>query len=359
MFKVHTKRDNNIIADLLSTITLLFLATVICLFIHNEDSSGSSAAIMIFILTVLAIARITDGYFYGILSSVIGVVVVNFIFTYPFMKLNFTLTGYPLTFFTMLAVSIITSTTATQIKKSAELRLEKEREQVRSNLLRAVSHDLRTPLTSIIGASDVLLDDSYSISEEHRRQLLEDIHDDGQWLINVTENILSITRIGGNNEIIKTYEIGDELIELAVRKFNKRHPDAPQININLPDTTEFIPMDLMLVEQVLLNLMENAMIHGRTTTLISIELSYANGDAIFRVTNNGIPIPDSMLPTLFSGSMNSDVDVVVNNKRCAGIGLSVCKTIINAHHGTISAENCADGEGVAFTFTLPLLKEQL
>ena len=104
------------------------------------------------------ISRFTGGYFYGIFAALVSVLAVNFLFTFPYFAFNFTIAGYPLTMLCMLAVSVITSAMTTQIKRQGDLRIEAEREKTRSNLLRAVSHDLRTPLTSILGASSAIAD---------------------------------------------------------------------------------------------------------------------------------------------------------------------------------------------------------
>ena len=339
------------------TALLLIAATMISIAVHQKDHSGSTASIMIYMMAVLIISRITDGYMWGIVSSFVSVIAVNFIFTYPYWELNFTITGYPLTFLTMFLVSVLTSAASTRIKLGEHVRIESEREQVRANLLRAISHDIRTPLTSIIGASSALLDEDVQLTDEQRLQLIKDINDDGQWLISVTENILSITRIDGDNEIIKQPELGEELIEAALRKFNKRHSASIQVDVNLPDETRLIPMDIMLVEQVLLNLMENAVIHGTGLKLITIGLEYTEDTAVFTVFNDGTCIPDYKLPTLFDGQIKSDKTINNSGKRSMGIGLAVCRTIINAHKGTISARNLEDRSGVEFTFTLPLDKE--
>ncbi len=336
------------------TTGILIAATVFSTVIHKENNGGSTAAIMIFILAVLIIARKTSGYKWGIIASFTGVIVVNFIFTYPFMQLNFSLTGYPLIFITMLLVSVITSATSTQIKLQERVHIESERAQVRANLLRAISHDIRTPLTSIIGSTSVLLDENCQLDEDQKRQLLQDVQDDGQWLIRVTENILSITRIDGDNQIVKTDELAEELIEAAIRKFSKRHPDSVPIEVNLPDQPLIVPMDVMLVEQVLLNLMENALIHGTGLSKIVLSLESQDGMAVFSVMDNGACMPDHMFPTLFEGTIRSDKSTNKGSKRCMGIGLAVCRTIVNAHGGTISAYNLEDREGVVFTFTIPM-----
>lgn len=355
--KKHRWSWDDVFTNFIFTLGILIAATVFCTMIHKEDSSGSNAAIMIFILAILFIARYTNGYKWGIAASFIGVIVVNFIFTYPFFELNFNLTGYPLTFLTMFFVSVITSTTSTQIKQSELRTLENEKERVRANLLRSMSHDIRTPLTSIVGATSVMLNEGNNLTEEQKHQLLTDINEDGQWLIRVTENILSITRVGGNTEIMTQPELAEELMESAIRKFRKRHPDAIPVEVILPDAPVMINMDIILVEQVLTNLMENAVVHGIGATKIKIRLETTPVQAIFSVMNDGVCIPDEKIPTLFSSEPNSDNNSTDNGSRCMGIGLAVCKTVINAHGGTIYARNLQNNEGVVFSFTLPIEKD--
>lgn len=339
------------------TVVVLIVASIISALIKQEDHSGSTAAIMIFVLAVLVIARETSGYIWGILSSFIAVIIVNYMFTYPYWELNFSLSGYPLIFLTMLIVSIITSATSTQIKEEEKLRIESEKERVQSNLLRSLSHDIRTPLTSIVGASSVLLTQDSQLDEKHKQELLRDIHEDGEWLIRVTENILSITRIGGDTSIVKTPELAEELIESSLIKFNKRNHDAVPVEVVLPDEALLVPMDIILMEQVLTNLLENAIIHGTGLSRIVIKLSVEDGVAVFSVSDDGCCIPESRIGTLFDGRIKSDDDSSHHGKRCMGIGLAVCKTIVNAHGGNISVRNLKNNSGVEFTFSLPMNTE--
>ena len=139
------------------TAGVLGLATAVCLFLQNFATTDTHVPLL-FVLAVLFISKYTDGYGYGIMASLIAVVGVNFVFTYPYFALNFTITGYPLTFLVMLVVAVTVSTMTTQIKNQEKVRLEAEREKLRGNLLRAVSHDIRTPLTSILGAASGILD---------------------------------------------------------------------------------------------------------------------------------------------------------------------------------------------------------
>ena len=151
---------------------ILAAAALLCALLRMIDSSDVYVA-LIFECAVVLVSRFTDGYLFGLLASVIGVVGVNWIFTYPYMQLNFTISGYPLTFLVMLAVSVVVGTLTTQIKQQEKLRAEAEREKMRGNLLRAVSHDIRTPLTAIVGGIDAILENGSQISPETSRDLLE------------------------------------------------------------------------------------------------------------------------------------------------------------------------------------------
>ena len=167
---------------------------LLCILLHMANSS-EGFAYSIFVLTVLLISRFTTGYLFGTLAAVLSVVGTNYIFTYPYWAVNFTLSGYPLTFLTMLVVSLVTCTMTTKIKRQEDLRIEAAREKMRANLLRSVSHDIRTPLTSIIGSTSAMIENP-DLPEQDRLLLLTDVRDDAQWLIRVVENLLSITRMG-------------------------------------------------------------------------------------------------------------------------------------------------------------------
>lgn len=193
--------------DLLITAGILLCALELCILLQMGDTSDGFAS-PIFVLAVLLVSRLTTGYLYGLIASVTGVVCVNYVFTSPYWAFNFTISGYPLTFLTFLAVSVITSTLTTQIKQQERLRSESEKEKMRANLLRSVSHDIRTPLTSIVGATSTLLENP-GLSSEEQQTLLEDARDDAQWLIRVVENLLSITRMGDTQaHITKQPEAG-------------------------------------------------------------------------------------------------------------------------------------------------------
>lgn len=311
---------------------------------------------LIFVLAVLITAILTDGYFYGILTSVTSVFAVNWAFTYPYMELNFSIYGYPLTFLTMFTVSVAVSTLTSRLKQTERIRAESEREKMRANLLRAVSHDLRTPLTSISGSIGLVLEDD-SLPEEQRRELLSDAKEDAEWLRRMVENLLSITRMGdGQPEQLKMQdEMLEEVISESVINFKKRNSGV-SVSVSVPDSLFFVKMDAMLIEQVLLNLMDNAVVHGGCTSSISIAVTHEDGFAAVTMTDNGQGIEPRLLPHIFDGTLPLSFTQKDDSTRSMGIGLSVCKTIIQAHGGEISAANAPRG-GAQFKFTLPLSKE--
>ena len=148
----------------------LGIASAICAMLMRTTSSDVHVP-LIFVLAVLIISLSTDGYFYGFLAAFVSVVFVNFAFTFPYLKLDFTIYGYPLTFMTMLAVGFATSTLTARLKAQEALRMESEREKMRANLLRAISHDLRTPLTAISGSAVTLLENE-NLPDWQKKQLL-------------------------------------------------------------------------------------------------------------------------------------------------------------------------------------------
>ena len=290
--------------DSLLTVGILALATAVCTPLRLAGTTPGFA-FPVFVLATLLISRLTDGYFHGIVAAILGVICVNFAFTYPFLAFDFTIDGYPLTFLTLLTVSIFTSALTTKMKKWESLRAEAEKERMRSNLLRSISHDIRTPLTSIIGSASAILDNP-DLPKEQQKEMLENVREEGQWLIRVVENLLSITRIGNESaKITKEPEAGEEVLDEAVRKFRKRFP-AVSVEVHVPDELLLVPMDAILIMQVLSNLMENAVFHGGTTTHIALSAQRDGPWARFYVRDNGQGIPPQKLHTLSSGALRCE-----------------------------------------------------
>lgn len=340
--------------NVLITISMLGIATLFCFALEGLTLPESRTHVpLVYVLAVLLISRFTDGYLYGVVSAIASVVCVNYIFTYPYFAVDFTIAGYPITFLVMLAIAVITSALMTQIKRQEQIRREIEKEKMRSNLLRAVSHDIRTPLTSIAGSAAGIIENKEFLSKEQEMKLLSNIQEDAQWLVRIVENLLSITRMNSEDARLETQEeLVEDVIGGAIVKFHKRFPEV-SVYADTPDEVILVPMDAILIEQVLLNLMENAVIHGKGTKNLLLKIFVDDQNAVFTVEDDGEGIRKEILPVIFEGSIGGHDENESDKKRNMGIGLSVCMSIIKAHRGTMKAENRAEG-GARMTFMIPL-----
>ena len=338
------------------TLSLLGGASLLCAFL-NQIGDSDQAVPLVFVLAVLLTSRITDGYFYGLFATVVSVFGVNYIFTYPYFEFNFTITGYPITFLTMFAVSTVVGMLTEQVKRQSRIEAEAEKAKMKASLLRSVSHDLRTPLTSIIGSSSAVLENFDEFDDEVKRDLICHVRDEAQWLKQLVENILSITRMkNGPAQIVKVEEAAEEIAAEAVTKFKKQYPEM-KVSVSVPDELLMVPMDAVLIEQVIINLMENAVRHGRYTTLIELSISQHGDMAHFEVRDNGCGIESKVLPKLFEEMFPHAQEGGGDSTRSLGIGLSVCMSIVKAHGGRMSAANRAEG-GACLSFSLPMKEEK-
>lgn len=342
--------------DFIVSVSLYLISVVFCLVLRNFDPNNDTSYVsMIFLLDVFLTAMLTDGFFFSLTIAVFAVLSVDYIFTPPFWEVSFTLAGFPLTFLVMMTICVATGIVTSRAKKVSEMEREAEREKIHSNLLRAVSHDIRTPLTGIVGATNVLLEQDDTLTPQQRRELLKNANEEAQWLIHIVENLLSITRIGAGEDarVTKTPEAAEEVIEGAVGKFRRRYPQI-DVEVRLPEEFFLVPMDPLLIQQVMTNLLENAAVHGVTTTRVVVSLEKRGKWARFTVCDNGRGIPEGRLHNLFDGTQSAQKG---DSTRSMGIGLSVCKTVVVAHRGKIKGENIK-GSGARFTVDLPLEEDE-
>ena len=342
-----------IIKDLCFTLFVLALTYFLSYFMQFVFDTDTLVPAL-FVLGVFFVSLQTEGYIWGVLASLMGVMMVNFTFTAPYFEIDFITPVNMFAALVMLVVAIMTSTLTTQIKQQEKIKAESEKERMRGNLLRAVSHDLRTPLTSIYGATSVIMENYDSLDKQKQIKLLGEIHEDAQWLIRMVENLLSVTRIDDSvTKIAKEPVVLEELLDSVIVKFNKHYPKQ-KVDVVVPEEFISIPMDPILIQQVLMNIMENAIVHaiGMTELLLTVRLE--GNTAIFEVMDNGCGIPEDKLSNIFTGYLDRDTSVPMDGSRNnMGIGLSVCSTIIKAHGGVIYAKNRPDG-GAVFGFTLEM-----
>uniref|UniRef100_UPI00405789D3 sensor histidine kinase n=1 Tax=Agathobacter sp. TaxID=2021311 RepID=UPI00405789D3 len=349
------RHSKQIIKDFL--ISIAIIGGCYCLNLLGQFVFKSSTLVpMIFVLGVFLISYQTDGYFWGITASLVSVIAVNYTFTLPYYALDFITTQYVFSAVVMLAVAVMTSALTKQIRYQEKIKAESEQERMRANLLRAVSHDLRTPLTSIYGASSVIMENYDSLKKEQQLKLLSEIHEDAQWLVRMVENLLSVTRIdGGQVQVVKASTVLEELIDAVLVKFRKYHPNQ-EIKVEIPEEFVSIPMDAMLIEQVLINILENAVYHAKGMTELSLKVEIEAKEAVFSVLDNGCGIAPEYLGKIFSGYSGNENVPTDGSRNNMGIGLSVCATIVKAHGSRIYAENRVQG-GAKFYFALKLDEE--
>ena len=234
-------------------------------------------------------------------------------------------------------------------KRQADMAMRNE--QLRSNLLRSISHDIRTPLTSISGNASNLLTHYEQLDEETLKQIFSDIYDDSEWLIDLVENLLSISRIeNGQMDLHLSLEVVNDVIEEALRHVDK---NAAQHSIIVQPGGDILiaRMDARLISQVLINLVNNAIKNTQVGSEIRISSEQAGNSVFVHVEDNGPGIPDDRKPHIFEMFYTGQNDVS-DGRRGMGLGLALCRSIIEAHGGTITLTD-SDPTGCCFTFSLP------
>ena len=230
-------------------------------------------------------------------------------------------------------------------------------EQLRANLLRSISHDLRTPLTSISGNADTLLHSYDVLDEQTRKQIFTDIHDDAQWLTELVENLLSITKIAdGSVKLRLSDQVVDDIVSEALRHIDRRSTEH-HITVNCGDVPLLIRVDAGLIVQVLINLVNNAVKYTTAGSDICITATQQKKAVEICVSDNGPGIPDELKERVFE-MFFAGGNPIGDSRRSLGLGLTLCQAIIHAHHGEITLKNNSP-HGCIFSFTLPLSEVNL
>ena len=230
--------------------------------------------------------------------------------------------------------------------------METQRERLRANLLRAISHDLRTPLTSISGNAGVLMEKSIQLPEEKKQELYTAIYDDSMWLVNLTENLLSVTRIeNGTMHIRMEPELLEEVFEEALSHLDRQAANH-HISTHLDDDLLMARMDVRLVVQVIINIVNNAIKYTPEGSHIVLSAARKDDMAEVSIADDGPGISDEAKPHLFDMFYTASQGKA-DTRRGLGLGLNLCQSIVTAHGGTISVADNAP-HGTVFRFTLPI-----
>ena len=352
--KPFSRRTHSIIRDGGRAAGILIAATLVGLLFSGLKIPEANI-IAVYILGVLIISIITSSWMYSFLASVISVLAFNFLFAVPRFTLRAYDPSYPVTFGIMFLVALITGSLASRMKEyareSAQAAMQIEKEQLRADLLRSISHDLRTPLTSISGNASNLLSNENEFSQETRMQIYGDIYDDSMWLIKLVENLLSVTRIeDGRMDLRMSAELMDEVIAEAMRHTD-RNRDGRKIEVSSDEEFILGKMDARLIVQVVINLVDNAVKYTPEGAQIRIHTGKKDGMVVVSVSDTGPGIPDEQKSKVFD-MFYTGTNRAADGRRSLGLGLGLCRSIIRAHGGEIWVSDNKP-QGAVFTFTLP------
>lgn len=236
-------------------------------------------------------------------------------------------------------------------QEKEEAKLQAENEKLRATLLRSISHDLRTPLTSISGNASILLSDSESLDMETRKQMYGDIYDDSAWLYNLVENLLAVTKIEeGRMELKMQPQLVEEIVSEAMQHISRKKSEH-SITVSHEDDLLLAKCDARLIVQVIINLVDNAIKYTPAGSQITVTSKSEDGMAVISVSDNGGGISDTEKSKVFQMFYTGSTSVA-DSRRSLGLGLSLCKSIVDAHNGKISVSDNQPG-GTIFTFAIP------
>ena len=322
--------------------------------------------VMLYLLGTLAVA--TRGHRGpSALSSALSVLCFDFFFVPPRFTFQVSDAQYLWTFIVMFTVAMVISHLTVCLREEAEAaregeqrttwlmekakkaEVEAETESLRSALLSSVSHDFRTPLTVIVGSASALLKKEELLKNASTRELLENIQTEGEILSRLVQNLLEVTRLEtGSVRLMKELYPLEEVMGSALERIKKVLGDR-DVRVNIPDSLPLVPVDGILLEQVFINLLENAVRHTPPKSPIAIDAVVENGAVRVSVSDRGQGLKENELERVFEKFYHDP------SSHGAGLGLAICRAIVNAHGGTISAGN-RPGGGAIFSFTLPTEK---
>ena len=236
-------------------------------------------------------------------------------------------------------------------REKEEAKLLAQNEKLRANLLRSISHDLRTPLTAISGNAGILLSGEEGLSPDTRHQMYSDIYDDAQWLYNLVENLLAVTRIEEGRMKLRTQpQLAQELVAEAMQHISRKKSEHT-ITVIHQDELLLARCDARLIVQVLINLLDNAIKYTPAGSAIAVSTCRQGETAVFSVADDGPGIPDAEKSRIFQ-MFYTGSNPIADSRRSLGLGLSLCRSIVVAHGGRMEVDDNSP-RGTVFTFTLP------
>lgn len=332
--------------DFLISISILIVVTIIS-WGMDKFCHDNANIIMLYILGVVLISYFTGSRIYSLISSVLAVLVFNFFFTEPYFSFRAYSSSYPFTFIIMFLVAFFVGTIS---QSKNELLIKNKQEEMRSTLLRAISHDLRTPLTGISGFAEVLIKNAKVLSENKKHEIYTEIYEDSIWLLNLIENLLVITRFDRKGiKIKKESESISDVIDEAVSHLGRKQ-EKYDIQTDVEDDSISAIIDGQLIAQVIFNLVDNAIKYSQEGTKIKVGAKRKKDKVEVSVSDEGNGISESDKKRIFEMFYKGE-NLSSDGKRGLGLGLALCKTIINAHGGQIYVKDNKP-KGTIFSFEI-------
>ena len=310
--------------------------------------------VILYLLVVVFIA-LKWGRGPAIWTSVLSVLVFDFFLIPPYFTLTVADAQYLFTFVGFLVVGIIISEliykTREQAKRVKKLELLRETEKLQAALFNSVSHDLRTPLVSITGTLGMLFHDASWLDEETKKELVGNAFEQSGRLNRLVGNLLDMTRVeaGALKVSLKPCDLRD-VIGVSLEELNEKIKDRP-IDVQIPEDFPEVFMDFTLMTKALVNIIDNAIKYSPQSSPIEIRAKIQADEVKIEISDEGIGIPEKDLKGIFSKFYRTERS---NQKRGIGLGLSISKGIIEAHHGSIWAENHLNKNGSSFVVLLPM-----
>lgn len=366
---------------LFTVITLAIAWFVSTLLLPNTGVENNSALIFVLAVTIISIA--TDGYFFGIFASFSSAVIINCFFMAPYGVFNFSLNGYPVAIVSTLTVAIVVCALTAQVKQHAKAAEERERRtkelyaqnaklerekaameinsakaDIRSNILMSVSHDLRSPITAIQGASSIILTQTGPEHTAENIDLVTDINEQAKWMSVMVENIISVAKLGSDisGSLQLQPEIPDEIIESCVARSLRLFPGA-HIKLNLTDEVVLVNAEPVLISQVLQNLIQNALRHSDSKEPIEIITELTPEGYRFIVRDHGKGLPEDVFKHINEGNTILMDHNMSGDSRSRGIGISACQSILKAHGSRLYAA-ATEGGGSELSFCLKTVETE-
>ncbi len=327
-------------------ITFIIIALVTILGIGFRSVLQPIDLVMIYLLGGVLVAS-TIGKWESLTYSLLSVACFNFFFVPPIYNFNIYDRSYIITFCVMLITSMAISRSH-DIAVSSKLKIEQEK--LKNTLLSSISHDLRTPLSSIRGAASIITIDIDKIDKETILELANSINHEAQRLSKIITNLLEVTKLESGNLTLNLQEYFiEEIIGSALSQLESLLHSHQVITVS-EDNIPTVMVDPLLIEQVIINILENAAKYTSPVSIITIEVRKIDNYILVSISDNGPGIIEQDLEKIFDKFFTSNINT---QNKGTGLGLAICLSIISAHQGKIWAERSSSG-GAQFNFTLPI-----